>query len=91
MAKKGLGRGLDALMGSAPVETKKTVKETKADKADSTEKKTSLKSKSSSTAAVSLPEGIDSDANGTLWVDPKRLKPNPHHILFSINKGNISE
>ena len=91
MAKKGLGRGLDALMGSAPVETKKTVKETKADKADSTEKKTSLKSKSSSTAAVSLPEGIDSDANGTLWVDPKRLKPNPHQPRTTFSEEQLNE
>lgn len=87
MAKKGLGRGLDALMGSAPVETKKSAADSKID--SKTEKKTTLKPKTSS--SVSLPEGIESDANGTLWVDPKKLKPNPHQPRTTFSEEQLNE
>lgn len=88
MAKKGLGRGLDALMGSAPVETKKSAADSKTD--SKTEKKTTLKPKTSS-SSVSLPEGIESDANGTLWVDPKKLKPNPHQPRTTFSEEQLNE
>lgn len=88
MAKKGLGRGLDALMGSASVETKKSAADSKTE--TKTEKKTTLKPKTSS-ASVSLPEGIESDANGTLWVDPKKLKPNPHQPRTTFSEEQLNE
>jgi len=88
VAKKGLGRGLDALMGSAPVETKKSAADSKTEA--KTEKKTTLKPKTSS-SSVSLPEGIESDANGTLWVDPKKLKPNPHQPRTTFSEEQLNE
>lgn len=92
MAKKGLGRGLDALMGSAPaVETKKTAAEDKNEKTEKAEKKTSLKSKTSSSSSASYPEGIEVDSNGTLWVDPKKLKPNPHQPRRVFSEEQLNE
>lgn len=83
--KKRLGRGLDALMGGADVQ-EPVVKETKkahAEPVEKTEKKTSKKS--------SLPKGIESDENGTLWVDPKLLKPNPHQPRKVFNEEQLAE
>lgn len=83
MAKKGLGRGLDALMSAAP-ETKKPAAEPK------TEKKTPAKTKTASSSAA-LPEGIEADENGTLWVDPKKLKPNPHQPRTTFSEEQLNE
>ena len=38
-----------------------------------------------------MPEGIESDANGTLWVDPKKLKPNPHQPRTTFSEEQLNE
>lgn len=80
--KKRLGRGLDALMSDAEEEVKETEK-TKAVR-KSAPSKTSEKS-------VSYPDGIDVDENGTLWVDPKKLKPNPHQPRTAFSEDALNE
>lgn len=84
--KRALGRGIDALMGDVPDQDEPKVTETKIEKSE--KKSTASKSKAS---AVSLPSGIESDDNGTLWVDPKKLKPNPHQPRTTFSEEQLNE
>lgn len=69
MAKKsGLGRGLDALIGSE-----------------------SLARNSISQKPSSLPDGIESDKDGTLWCDVDVLKPNPHQMRKKFDESLLAE
>lgn len=79
--KKRLGRGLDALMAQ----------NTSAEPQEEpvTEKKSAPKAKSG--PALDLPAGIESDSNGTLWVDPKLLKPNPHQPRTTFSEDALNE
>lgn len=81
--KKRLGRGLDALMASVPKEEAAPAAEVKTEK-----KSTASKSKA---AASSLPAGIETDENGTLWIDPKKLKPNPHQPRKKFSEEQLNE
>lgn len=38
-----------------------------------------------------LPEGITADENGTLWVNPALLKPNPHQPRVYFDEEKLSE
>ncbi|MBO4319161.1 MAG: ParB/RepB/Spo0J family partition protein [Treponema sp.] len=77
MAKSsGLGRGLDALMSDTKVEGISTI---------SSPAGTSEKSK------LSLPNGLSSDENGTLWVNPNLLKPNPHQPRRYFDEEKLNE
>jgi len=40
---------------------------------------------------ASLPEGISADENGTLWVDPKKLKPNPFQPRHFFDQEKLEE
>lgn len=65
MAKhQGLGKGLGALMQEADLSE------------EISENGVQLK-ENASPVNLNLPTGISSDENGTLWVDPALLKPNP--------------
>ena len=77
MAKStGLGRGLDALMSEAQVEGINSISAP----AHTTEK-----------AKTSLPKGLSSDENGTLWVNPNLLKPNPHQPRRYFDEEKLNE
>lgn len=82
-SKKRLGRGLDALMSDGPAE-----EETKETEVVKTEKKTTAKAKSS---GRTYPAGIEVDDNGTLWLDPKKLKPNPHQPRTTFSEEALNE
>jgi len=78
--KRALGRGLNALMSEDASEDSGVV--IKAER-----KVSSQKTKSSAV----LPDGIESDSSGTLWVDPKKLKPNPHQPRTSFSEEALNE
>ncbi len=79
MASKGLGKGLDALMAEVDdvdISSSVNVKD-----------ENGVKVKTS----VSLPEGIAADENGTLWVNPSLLKPNPFQPRAEFNEDDLLE
>lgn len=78
--KKGLGKGLGALMSDSPVDEVKEV-------VVKSEKKVS----SAKSSAISYPAGISVDSNGTLWVDPKKLKPNPYQPRKTFSEEELNE
>ncbi|MCQ2596637.1 MAG: ParB/RepB/Spo0J family partition protein [Treponema sp.] len=78
----GLGKGLDALMG-APAGSKATGLGGNAS-AESIIKKTTTK-------ASNIPEQITVDDNGTLWIDPKLLKPNPKQPRTDFDQEALEE
>ena len=81
MAKsQGLGRGLDALMGGSPAAGKTNSKAN----AENLIKKTTTK-------ASNIPEQITVDDNGTLWIDPKILKPNPKQPRVEFDQKALEE
>ena len=77
MGKKGgLGRGLDALMSESG--------------AAEHENPNSAFS-SGSAGGADLPDGIEMDKQGTLWVDPALLKPNPHQPRQEFSEESLQE
>ncbi|MBR6153627.1 MAG: ParB/RepB/Spo0J family partition protein [Treponema sp.] len=77
MAKStGLGRGLDALMSEAQVEGISSI----SSPAHATEQ-----------PKTSLPKGLTPDENGTLWVNPNLLKPNPHQPRRYFDEEKLNE
>lgn len=77
MAKSsGLGRGLDALMSEAQVGVISP---------------TSSPSIATEASKPSFPKGITSDENGTLWVNPNLLKPNPHQPRRYFDEEKLNE
>ncbi len=79
MAKtQGLGRGLDALMGgSSNSASGKPTAETLI--------KTATKKPSN------IPEQVSVDDNGTLWINPKLLKPNPKQPRSEFDQAALNE
>lgn len=71
----GLGRGLNALMGSASEESSSA-----ATLIRETTKKSS-----------NIPEQISVDDNGTLWIDPRLLKPNPKQPRSEFDPKALEE
>ena len=77
MAKStGLGKGLDALMSEAQVGGISSI---------------SSPTQSPEVAKSSLPKGITADENGTLWVNPNLLKPNPHQPRRYFDEEKLNE
>ncbi len=78
MAKKrqGLGKGLSALIHEA--ESQAEGEEAVPEAETSAKAEDAAPAKKSSVKKTNLPDGIETDENGTLWTDPKLLKPNPH-------------
>ena len=79
----GLGKGLDALMG-APAGSKTSGLGASSSGAENLIKKTTTK-------ASNIPEQITVDDNGTLWIDPKLLKPNPKQPRVEFNQRQLEE
>ena len=78
MASKGLGKGLDALMAEADEEVSLDV---------NVKEENGVKVKTN----ANLPEGIAADENGTLWVNPSLLKPNPFQPRAEFNEDDLLE
>ena len=79
MAKhQGLGKGLGALMQEADLSE------------EVSENGVQLK-ESASPVNLNLPAGISSDENGTLWVDPALLKPNPRQPRTYFDDEKLAE
>ncbi|MBQ1795539.1 MAG: ParB/RepB/Spo0J family partition protein, partial [Treponema sp.] len=94
MAKRhALGRGLDALMDpglseSSPMESSST--ETPIAE-DTTAKVPAAQVPKAEAATAKLPAGISVDENGTLWVDPALLKPNPRQPRKYFDEEKLAE
>lgn len=79
MAKhQGLGKGLGALMQEADLSE------------EISENGVQLK-ENASPVNLNLPTGISSDENGTLWVDPALLKPNPRQPRSYFDDEKLAE
>lgn len=79
MAKhQGLGKGLGALMQEADLSEKIS------------ENGVQIK-ENASPVNLNLPTGISSDENGTLWVDPALLKPNPRQPRTYFDDEKLAE
>lgn len=79
MAKhQGLGKGLGALMQEADLSE------------EISENGVQLK-ENASPVNLNLPTGISSDENGTLWVDPTLLKPNPRQPRTYFDDEKLAE
>lgn len=79
MAKhQGLGKGLGALMQEADLSK------------EISENGVQLK-ENASPVNLNLPTGISSDENGTLWVDPALLKPNPRQPRTYFDDEKLAE
>lgn len=79
MAKYGLGKGLGALMGDAEKEETPAVVQN-----------TNVSEPAVKTNAA-LPSGIEADENGTLWVNPALLKPNPRQPRTYFDEAKLAE
>lgn len=87
MAKQfGLGRGLDALMGgNQEDELQDAIKQQAAANQSATVTQPEL------TPVKKFPEGISVDEEGTLWVNPALLKPNPHQPRIFFDEDKLAE
>lgn len=81
MAKKnGLGKGLGALLEDNDADEEFI---------QSATKRTSSSKKL--TSSSNLPKGITADEDGTLWVDPNLLKPNPRQPRLYFDENALAE
>lgn len=84
--KTGLGKGINALMSEAEQEA-----ETEQTSVEQVESAPKFSAKKSPARNSSLPSAIESDENGTLWVDPSLLKPNPHQPRQVFDETELKE
>lgn len=104
MAKFGLGAGLGALMGGASLESEinssissiQKTSETKQEAASAREAVTKAIEKGNIPEEVAngtrkLPEGLNVDENGQLWLDITRLVPNPFQPRREFDEEALQE
>ena len=72
----GLGRGLDALMGSVPDVSNEIHQTVHGDAGG---------------ISANLPAGVTMDENGSLWVETALLKPNPHQPRSEFDAKSLDE
>ncbi len=77
---------MDALMGEAEHQAQND-SEPSVDKIQSAPKASFKKS----TKSANIPDAIETDENGTLWVDPNLLKPNPHQPRQVFDEAELKE
>lgn len=75
MAKNGLGKGLDALLGDNARASEEVAIVTGATKTDTRD----------------LPSAITSEADGSLWIDPALLRPNPKQPRIEFDPKKLEE
>lgn len=85
--KTGLGRGMAALMGEAEQQAQIEY-EPPVDEIESAPK---AFAKRGGAKNADLPDSIETDDNGTLWIDPDLLKPNPHQPRQTFNEEQLKE
>jgi len=78
--KNGLGKGLGALLEDNDADEEFI---------QSATKRTSSSKKL--TSSSNLPKGITADEDGTLWVDPNLLKPNPRQPRLYFDENALAE
>lgn len=86
MAKKGLGKGLSAVFeeqSENDIQSPVIAEEKKQPEPKAQTSGVQIK--------VRLPEGIITDENGTLWVNPQLLKPNPRQPRKYFNEEDLEE
>lgn len=96
MAKKsGLGKGLDALLHEEEeIESQNSFQnefELESEGKDKAVQSESEKVNAAVSVSVSLPNGVTSDENGTLWVNPFLLKPNPRQPRQFFDEDKLAE
>ncbi|MCR5763046.1 MAG: ParB/RepB/Spo0J family partition protein [Treponema sp.] len=91
MAKHGLGRGLDALIGGNQEDELRNAIQQQADVNQGVTVKQASGSQPELSPVNNLPEGISVDGDGTLWVNPSLLKPNPHQPRIFFDEDKLSE
>ena len=79
MAKNALGKGLGALLGENPAAQAEVAVSTGSGIHNTTLKKTKL------------PSAIKMEEDGSLWVDPALLKPNPKQPRVEFNQKQLDE
>ena len=72
----GLGRGLDALMGSVSDVSSEIHRTAHGDTGE---------------VSANLPAGVTMDENGSLWVETALLKPNPHQPRSEFDAKSLDE
>lgn len=88
MAKQfGLGRGLDALMGGSQEDELYEAIQQQADENQGV----AVKQTEAPQFERKLPDGITVDQDGTLWVNPSLLKPNPHQPRTYFDEDKLAE
>lgn len=82
-----LGKGLGALMRDAEDEIEVDVSV----ESENLKKAQEEKAEKRSVKKSNLPAQIESDENGTLWIDPHLLKPNPHQPRQIFDDDALNE
>ncbi len=89
-----LGRGIDSLMNDDEDDFD-VYSNVNSSSSSASENSDEEKSDASSSTGVilktNLPKGISADENGTLWVDPALLKPNPRQPRQYFNEEELAE
>lgn len=88
MAKKGLGRGVGALLSEANIDANSFVS---GESSESTLSKSKGGLHNFTLKKDTLPSCIEVDENNCLWVDPTLLKPNPHQPRLEFNQKQLDE
>ena len=84
MAKNALGKGLGALLGENPAAQEEVAVSTGAAAPSGGLHNTSLK-------RTKLPSAITMEEDGSMWIDPALLKPNPKQPRIEFNQKQLDE
>ena len=84
MAKNALGKGLGALLGENPAAQEEVAVSTGSASAGSGLHNTTLK-------RTKLPAAIKMEEDGSMWIDPALLKPNPKQPRIEFNQKQLEE
>ena len=79
MAKNALGKGLGALLGENPAAQEEVAVSTSGGLHTATVKKTKI------------PAAIKMEEDGSMWIDPALLKPNPKQPRIEFNQKQLDE
>ncbi len=85
MAKNALGKGLGALLGENPAAQEEVAVST------GTSASTSAGLHATTLKKTKLPAAIKMEEDGSMWVDPALLKPNPKQPRIEFNQKQLDE
>ena len=90
--KTGLGRGLNALMGDAERQAEDEQEQIEyVPPKEEEQAEPKIAPRKSPAKNSNLPDAIETDDNGTLWIDPNLLKPNPHQPRQVFDETELKE